>query len=421
LDKKFPLDEINIALVRRFQDKVDIIPVFYDINVDDICTKDPRMATLCQICGIRRENSYDFSIVSQITRQCQSLFRREVVYDLDGTVEIFIDTHYERPEQHLADRKGDQICLKIAARVSVPFSRLTLNEEEFLPGTEISKKVRVEMDQLPKYRDFRVTLDGNVHRRGTVVAQLSHSVKILVKSQDRKQDLSKLVRLNCRLSGKNKKFVVHNGEDRWLVKIYREENLHRAMVEYSVNCFRQHVMDGHIEMFLKTNQELRQLQNFREIFILEEIDPDSDFVCLFQQVIKIVYAIGHVSIETLPRKLIKGIQKEHIFDWVVSNHDSHQQNLIVTDNEIYGIDKEHIFDWVVSNHDSHQQNLIVTDNEIYGIDKEQSFKYFLGDSLDLNYNPNLDQYGIMSYYNLEFLRYQRNVNCERIDIDEEIS
>lgn len=53
------------------------------------------------------------------------------------------------------------------------------------------------------------------------------------------------------------------------------------------------------------------------------------------------------------------------------------------------IQKEHIFDWLVANHDAHAMNLLKTpDGKIVGIDKGQAFKYFGADKLDYKFNPN---------------------------------
>lgn len=53
------------------------------------------------------------------------------------------------------------------------------------------------------------------------------------------------------------------------------------------------------------------------------------------------------------------------------------------------IQKEQVFDWLVANHDAHAKNLLKdTEGNIFGIDKGQSFKWFGGDKLDWNFQPN---------------------------------
>lgn len=50
--------------------------------------------------------------------------------------------------------------------------------------------------------------------------------------------------------------------------------------------------------------------------------------------------------------------------------------------------EEHVLDWLVSNHDSHQENLLVApDGTVFGIDKGQAFKFFPNDKLAVGYLP----------------------------------
>jgi len=58
-------------------------------------------------------------------------------------------------------------------------------------------------------------------------------------------------------------------------------------------------------------------------------------------------------------------------------------------SETIAIQKEHIFDWLVANHDAHSGNLLKTpDGDIVGIDKGQAFKWLGQDKLDVNFKPN---------------------------------
>jgi len=53
------------------------------------------------------------------------------------------------------------------------------------------------------------------------------------------------------------------------------------------------------------------------------------------------------------------------------------------------IQREHVIDWLISNHDAHgKQFLRLKNGEIKGIDKGQLFKYFGDDRLSIDYHPN---------------------------------
>jgi SPP1 gp7 family putative phage head morphogenesis protein len=58
-------------------------------------------------------------------------------------------------------------------------------------------------------------------------------------------------------------------------------------------------------------------------------------------------------------------------------------------DEIAQVQREHVIDWLISNHDAHpKQFLRGTKGEVWGIDKGQLFKYFGSDRLDVEYHPN---------------------------------
>lgn len=60
------------------------------------------------------------------------------------------------------------------------------------------------------------------------------------------------------------------------------------------------------------------------------------------------------------------------------------------------VQREHVIDWLLSNHDGHSENFLrYADGRVAGIDKGQLFKFFPGDKIDPDYNPN----PIPSYYN----------------------
>jgi hypothetical protein len=49
---------------------------------------------------------------------------------------------------------------------------------------------------------------------------------------------------------------------------------------------------------------------------------------------------------------------------------------------------EHVIDWITSNHDTHQNNLMLTpEGKVFGIDKGQAFKHFPNDKLAVGYLP----------------------------------
>jgi SPP1 gp7 family putative phage head morphogenesis protein len=59
--------------------------------------------------------------------------------------------------------------------------------------------------------------------------------------------------------------------------------------------------------------------------------------------------------------------------------------------ELAQIQREHVIDWFISNHDSHSENFIrEADGHVLGIDKGQLYKYLTNnDRLDINYSPNM--------------------------------
>lgn len=59
----------------------------------------------------------------------------------------------------------------------------------------------------------------------------------------------------------------------------------------------------------------------------------------------------------------------------------------MTDSELLDMQKQQIFDWVISNFDTHTGNFLEDNDGIIGIDKGQAFKFFGKDKLDWNYVP----------------------------------
>ncbi len=58
-------------------------------------------------------------------------------------------------------------------------------------------------------------------------------------------------------------------------------------------------------------------------------------------------------------------------------------------DEIAQVQREHVIDWLISNHDGHsKQFLRAKDGKVYGIDKGQLFKFLGEDKLSIDYHPN---------------------------------
>jgi len=67
----------------------------------------------------------------------------------------------------------------------------------------------------------------------------------------------------------------------------------------------------------------------------------------------------------------------------------------LSDEDRSTIAKEHVLDWLMSQHDSHAANFIrrAEDGKIFSVDKEQGFRFFGSDKLSIDYAPNSDLYG----------------------------
>ncbi|HUT54386.1 MAG TPA: minor capsid protein [bacterium] len=75
----------------------------------------------------------------------------------------------------------------------------------------------------------------------------------------------------------------------------------------------------------------------------------------------------------------------------------------LTTTELEQIQREHVVDWLVSNHDGHsKQFLRARSGKVYGIDKGQLFKHLGEDKLSIDYHPN-GKFGEQEpYYNTVF-------------------
>ncbi len=57
--------------------------------------------------------------------------------------------------------------------------------------------------------------------------------------------------------------------------------------------------------------------------------------------------------------------------------------------DIEQIQREHVIDWLIANHDGHaKQFLRARGGRVYGIDKGQAFKHLSEDRLSIDYHPN---------------------------------
>lgn len=73
----------------------------------------------------------------------------------------------------------------------------------------------------------------------------------------------------------------------------------------------------------------------------------------------------------------------------------------LSDEDRVTIAREHVMDWLMSQHDSHSANFVRRkDGKIFSVDKEQGFRFFGSDKLSVDYKPNSDLYGENPpYYN----------------------
>jgi len=68
--------------------------------------------------------------------------------------------------------------------------------------------------------------------------------------------------------------------------------------------------------------------------------------------------------------------------------------------ELEQVQREHVIDWLISNHDGHWENFLRgTDGHLYGIDKGQLYKFLGDDALDIAYHPNAVHGASEPYYN----------------------
>jgi SPP1 gp7 family putative phage head morphogenesis protein len=86
----------------------------------------------------------------------------------------------------------------------------------------------------------------------------------------------------------------------------------------------------------------------------------------------------------------------------------------LTPAEVAAIQREHVIDWLIANHDGHaKQFLRAKDGRVFGIDKGQLFKYIGSDRLATDYHPNEVHGEKEPYYNALF----RGVKAGKVAVD----
>lgn len=81
----------------------------------------------------------------------------------------------------------------------------------------------------------------------------------------------------------------------------------------------------------------------------------------------------------------------------------------LTKDELEQLQREHVIDWLISNHDSHGKQFIRhTDGQVFGIDKGQLYKFMGKDKLSIDYWPNKRWGEKEPIYNTIFRAFQNN-------------
>jgi SPP1 gp7 family putative phage head morphogenesis protein len=101
----------------------------------------------------------------------------------------------------------------------------------------------------------------------------------------------------------------------------------------------------------------------------------------------------------------------------------------LTTLEVEQLQREHVLDWLIANHDGHSKQFIrATDGRVYGIDKGQAFKFLGEDRLSLDYHPNRKCGEAEPFYNTVFraakdgkVNFDPNVTLKTIQEVEKIS
>ena len=90
----------------------------------------------------------------------------------------------------------------------------------------------------------------------------------------------------------------------------------------------------------------------------------------------------------------------------------------LTTLELEQVQREHVIDWLISNHDGHgKQFLRAKDGKVYGIDKGQAYKFLGSDALSIDYHPNRVHGESEPYYNTVF----RQVKAGKVQVDPSVA
>ncbi len=86
---------------------------------------------------------------------------------------------------------------------------------------------------------------------------------------------------------------------------------------------------------------------------------------------------------------------------LLDQFDYNQLNVVdISATDLEQIEREHVLDWLLSQHDGHSEQFIRgTNGHVYGIDKGQCFKFFPSDELSIDYNPNATYLHKRTLYN----------------------
>lgn len=110
-----------------------------------------------------------------------------------------------------------------------------------------------------------------------------------------------------------------------------------------------------------------------------------------QRLLKTSGNLGEVALDRLTRAELAALQREHVVDWLISNHDGHAEQFIRTMGK---------------------------DGRLLGIDKAHAFKFLGKDKLALDYAPHAAE----PIYNALWRRYQADANFRKfIDLDTSFS
>lgn len=120
------------------------------------------------------------------------------------------------------------------------------------------------------------------------------------------------------------------------------------------------------------------------------VDPEAIEV----RVISLQGRIGTIQ------KMKTGLASPHDLQWLL-----HQDGFPLQKPLVEQLQREHVIDWFISNHDTHAKQFIILDNgRLLGIDKGQAGKH-LGRSdekLSIGYNPNANHGSLQSIYDRMF-------------------